>query len=190
MEKIGRHLTFVWRFKHCAKCAHLFVSNRTSLQAIYSSCRLSYVQWAESGGARVVPVIIGRSRQYYEEVGQGSARGAFSWREIISVPLAFVMKSGSEILIEFHFLTPSLQLRNINGSYCGHRHMNYTNVDIKVHKNISDTSSCFTTSTASCCLGVARLWLGPGAMPRSGGYSSTWRWRCWQSYVGLANDKY
>ena len=76
MEKIGRHLTFVWRFKHCAKCAHLFVSNRTSLQAIYSSCRLSYVQWAESGGARVVPVIIGRSRQYYEEVGQGSARGA------------------------------------------------------------------------------------------------------------------
>ena len=34
------------------------------------------MQWAESGGARVVPVIIGRSRQYYEEVGQGSVRGA------------------------------------------------------------------------------------------------------------------
>ena len=29
---------------------------------------LSYVQWAESGGARVVPVIIGKDRPYYEQV--------------------------------------------------------------------------------------------------------------------------
>ena len=28
----------------------------------------SYVQWAESGGARVVPVVIGKERRYYEEV--------------------------------------------------------------------------------------------------------------------------
>ena len=36
----------------------------------------SYVQWVMSGGARVVPVIIGRDREYYEKVeelypGQG-----------------------------------------------------------------------------------------------------------------------
>ena len=29
----------------------------------------SYVQWVEAGGARVVPVIIGREREYYIEVG-------------------------------------------------------------------------------------------------------------------------
>merc|ERR550517_574684 len=29
---------------------------------------VSYVQWVQSGGARVVPVIIGRSRQYYNEL--------------------------------------------------------------------------------------------------------------------------
>ena len=28
----------------------------------------SYVQWVESGGARVVPVVIGRSQQYYNQV--------------------------------------------------------------------------------------------------------------------------
>ena len=28
----------------------------------------SYVQWVESGGARVVPVVIGRSEHYYNQV--------------------------------------------------------------------------------------------------------------------------
>lgn len=28
----------------------------------------SYVQWVMSGGARVVPVIIGRDREYYNKV--------------------------------------------------------------------------------------------------------------------------
>lgn len=34
----------------------------------FLQCILSYVQWAESGGARVVPVIIGKDRPYYEQV--------------------------------------------------------------------------------------------------------------------------
>ena len=29
----------------------------------------SYVQWVEAGGARVVPVLIGRERGYYQQVG-------------------------------------------------------------------------------------------------------------------------
>ena len=28
----------------------------------------SYVQWVQSGGARVVPVIVGRDKEYYAEV--------------------------------------------------------------------------------------------------------------------------
>ena len=32
----------------------------------------SYVQWVEAGGARVVPVIIGRDRGYYAEVGESN----------------------------------------------------------------------------------------------------------------------
>lgn len=41
---------------------------------------VSYVQWVQSGGARVVPVIIGRSRQYYNEVRHIHYRqAAHSW---------------------------------------------------------------------------------------------------------------
>ena len=28
----------------------------------------SYVQWVEAGGARVVPVVIGKEKEYYKEV--------------------------------------------------------------------------------------------------------------------------
>ena len=32
----------------------------------------SYVQWVMAGGARAVPVIIGRDEQYYRQVGTGN----------------------------------------------------------------------------------------------------------------------
>ena len=35
----------------------------------------SYVKWVEAGGARAVPVIVGRSEEYYTEVRPPVIRG-------------------------------------------------------------------------------------------------------------------
>ena len=39
-------------------------------QGYSSYLAASYVQWVMAGGARVVPVIIGRDQEYYEKVNQ------------------------------------------------------------------------------------------------------------------------